>query len=122
MGILVPVHENTQLSHNSLCWLRGRIRCSQDEPKVLLPRLLCACSFRYTWGSKMIAHQHPKVSDAMASPDRFTHELHAIKVGDILTRLVADDLLPAKAASEIYTRHVLSPVYQPRQLLATTTG
>lgn len=58
----------------------------------------------------------------MASPDRFTHELHVIRIGDILTRLVADDLLPAKAASEIYTRQVLSPVYQPRRLLGTTTG
>ncbi|MSS46300.1 hypothetical protein FYJ43_09770 [Cutibacterium sp. WCA-380-WT-3A] len=60
----------------------------------------------------------------MASPDRFISELHAIKVGDILTCLVAADLLPAKAAFEIYTRHMLAapPVYQSRQFLATATG
>lgn len=70
----------------------------------------------------MIAHQQPTVGDAMADPERFANELQAIRIRYILTRLVAENLLPTKAASEIYTRHVLSPVYQLRQFLATSTG
>lgn len=72
----------------------------------------------------MIAHQQPTVGDAMADPERFANELQAIRIRYILTRLVAENLLPTKAASEIYTRHILAtpPVYQPRQFLATSTG
>lgn len=65
-----------------------------------------------------------RFEDAMADVERFSDELLFIRDAHVLSRLVEGGHLPVTEARAIYETRVreLKPLYQPRRLIAVSTG